>query len=107
MRRRNMREIGVRVILRASPNLAQSLLELGEGCRAIRNWTEQFPAAGEQLSLHEFRDLPGILAQAEAGRWLAARGAPQGELTPAVVDRLVAMANDLATPARRIFQAGC
>ena len=49
------------------------------------------------------QDVPAILARPMARKWLLARGAPAGDLLPAVLDRLIAMAADRATPHRQDF----
>jgi hypothetical protein len=52
------------------------------------------------------RDVPGLLARETAKRWLAGRGAPAEDLTGEVLDRLVIMAADAASPARQHFPGG-
>jgi hypothetical protein len=96
----------VRKLLTSAPNLAQSILELGEACGALKQWANQLPAPPATLPLRLLQDLPAILARRQAHKWLAARGAPEGELCTAVLDRLIAMALDVSTPRRQQFPGG-
>jgi tRNA(Ile)-lysidine synthetase-like protein len=96
----------VRVVLEKSPNLKESFIELGKACDALRRWANHLPNPPEQLPLGALQDLPIILARQQARKWLTSRGVPPKELLPAVLDRLIAMACDRATPARQQFPGG-
>jgi tRNA(Ile)-lysidine synthase len=97
----------LRRLLAAHPPLTPRLLELSEACRAARDWARAAaPVLPATFRLTEFRDLPPILARESAADWLAAQGVPRGELAPAVIDRLLAMAADAATPPRQHYPGG-
>ena len=96
----------VRLLLEKSPQVAQALIELGRESRALRRWANQLPDPPEGMPLRALQDLPSILARQQARKWLTSRGVPAKELLPAVLDRLIAMACDRATPARQQFAGG-
>lgn len=96
----------VRLVLEESGQLTQSLIELGKACDALRQWANHLPNPPEQLPLRALQDLPSILARQQARKWLTSRGVSPKELLPAVLDRLIAMACDRATPARQQFPGG-
>jgi tRNA(Ile)-lysidine synthase len=95
----------VRKALAASPEaLTDSLLDLAEACRALREWTEATaPTLGQTFEVSALRDLPALLAETSARRWLAQRGAPREQLSEAVVSQLVTMVVDAASAPRRQF----
>jgi tRNA(Ile)-lysidine synthase len=94
----------LRRVLEAFPQFTPRLLEMSEACRAARDWARgAAPVLPATFPLSELRDLPVVLAREAAGGWLASRGVPRGELSPAVIDRLLAMATDAATPSRQHF----
>ena len=97
----------LRRLLATRPALVADLLNLSEGCAAVKQWVRAHaPAPPPRLPAATLADLPSPLAREAARQWLAARGAPQGELTSAVLHRLVGMAADAATPARQHFPGG-
>lgn len=84
--------------------LHDALMELSRACRAVRDWTSRAaPRLGETFAAGELATLPDVLAHELARAWLVARGAPPGELSEAVLGRLVAMARDAASPPRAHF----
>ena len=94
----------LRRVLEAFPQLTPRLLEICDACRAARDWARgAAPVLSATFQLSELRDLPPVLARESAAGWLAARGVPRGELSPSVIDRLLAMASDAATPPRQHF----
>jgi tRNA(Ile)-lysidine synthetase-like protein len=94
----------VRVVLGRHPEVARSVLELGGSMRALAEWTRGVsPALGVSLRTREQADLPDVLAEEAARRWLIARGAVREELSAVVLGRLIEMARDAASPARRHF----
>lgn len=93
----------VRLLLEKSPELTQSLIELGDACGALRRWANHLPDPPEQLPLRALQHLPSILARQQARKWLTSHGVPANELLPAVLDRLIAMACDRATGGRQCF----
>lgn len=94
----------LRKTLHDRPDLTDALLRLGAACARLRDWTRAAaPTLGPTFPARRLAHLPPVLARASAARWLAERGVPAGELDPAVVARLLDMAADAATPARRDF----
>ena len=94
----------LRRLLAARPDLTEPLLELGAVAAEVKDWLRRTaPRAGEQLATTLLQDLPEPLALETARRWLQGRGVPPGELTSAVLHRLVTMATDAATPPRQHF----
>lgn len=63
----------------------------------------QVPDLAAALSTRLLADLPDPVARAAAGSWLTDRGADSEYLSRQVLDRLVAMCRDAATPARQMF----
>jgi tRNA(Ile)-lysidine synthase TilS/MesJ len=61
------------------------------------------PELAADLSVRVLADLPDPVARAAAGNWLVDRGADGEELSRQVLDRLVAMCRDAATPSRQMF----
>jgi hypothetical protein len=64
------------------------------------------PPLAAMFDVAALRDVPGLVAQVAARRWLSRRGCPAGQVTAEVAGRLVVMANDAATPARQHFPGG-
>jgi tRNA(Ile)-lysidine synthase len=94
----------IRRILAANESLHASLIELGGACRTVRTWTRDSAVRlDETFPVGSLQDVPELLARESAGRWLAARGAPKGEITPDAIARLLEMANDAASPPRQHF----
>lgn len=94
----------VRIFLADRPELVATLLELSEKCRAMTMCVrEAAPALQECFTTDQLANLPGILARESARKWLADRAGPSAEITPAAIDRLIAMATDAATSPRQDF----
>lgn len=94
----------LRQLLGRHPGLIGGLLELNEGLGELRNWVrEAAPELPETFPARTLADLPEILAQESARRWLLARGVPAGQLTPPAIAQLVRMATDAASPRRQHF----
>ena len=55
------------------------------------------------MLLSSLQDLPTILARRQGRKWLIVRGATANALSPAALDRLIAMACDRATAPRQQF----
>ena len=97
----------LRQLLVPRPALAAELQDLSEGCGAVRLWVRAHsPDPPPELPVAALALLPAPLAREAARRWLAARGSPQADLTSAVLQRLLDMAADAATPARQHFPGG-
>jgi tRNA(Ile)-lysidine synthase len=94
----------VRMLLANHPALSQSLLALADAMADWTTWARATaPALGDTFDIRELADQPDALAAEAARRWLTARGAPPEELSAEVLQRLIEMARDLATPPRRHF----
>lgn len=90
--------------LAGQPALTDALLALGEACAELREWVRgQVPPLEAVLPVERLRDLPALVARETARQWLTGRGVPDHEIVPAVLDRLLAMAADAASPPRRHF----
>jgi tRNA(Ile)-lysidine synthase len=98
----------VRCALASRPGLTDALIEVSDAAREVAAWTGRNAtrAEGPELGVATLRDVPTPLARETARRWLTDRGAPAGELTGEVLDRLVLMAADAASPARQHFPGG-
>jgi tRNA(Ile)-lysidine synthase len=94
----------VRKFLQATPELVEPLLNLGSSSRDLIFWARQSaPKLAMDFPAKILAALPRILARQSARRWLLNRGAPPGELTAAVLDRLCLMAADAATASYQDF----
>jgi tRNA(Ile)-lysidine synthetase-like protein len=94
----------LRPLLVDRPGLVKALLELSERARTLRDWVRRSaPEQEECFYVARLAELPSLLAGESARRWLAARGVPPDELGPAVLERLITMAGDAASPPRQHF----
>jgi hypothetical protein len=83
------------------------LLDLGAASADFQSWVRRHaPEPPTRLPTSLLNDLPTSLSLETARRWLAARGAPPGELSAPVLKRLLEMAADAATPAAQNFPGG-
>lgn len=89
--------------LHASPQLVESLLELGRACRSLHEWVGSFSAPTGAFAVQELQRWPRLIARDVARRWLIAQGATPGELDANVLDRLIAMASDMSSSPRQQF----
>lgn len=98
----------VRRVLSLRPDLVAPLLELSAASRGLVDWVKQNapPARGAEIDVATVRGLPALLARETARQWLANRGVPPAALASEVLDRLVQMATDAASPARQHFPGG-
>lgn len=93
--------------LAEDPRLHEALIALGDACRIAGEWAKgAAPRLGETFAAEELARLPEVLAHESARRWLVERGAPPEELSEGVLDRLVEMAGDAASPPRAHFPGG-
>jgi tRNA(Ile)-lysidine synthase len=89
----------LRKLLAARPELVPVLLELGRSARDLRAWAEAAaPALPPAFRVEALHALPGVLARVSARRWLAERGVPAAEIEPPVLERLLRLAADAASP---------
>ncbi|MGH7214356.1 MAG: hypothetical protein ACREIT_06300, partial [Tepidisphaeraceae bacterium] len=58
------------------------------------------------FGVEELAGLPTLLARRSAARWLRVRDCPPAGVTTGVVDRLILMAADAASPSRQDFPGG-
>jgi tRNA(Ile)-lysidine synthetase-like protein len=94
----------LRRILREDAELSHALRELGCASRTMAAWVSRnTPNLDASFRSAELWDLPPMLAESAARRYLRLRGCPAEELTPIVVRRLIEMVNDAATPSRQMF----
>ena len=94
----------VRQLLAHYPALLSAALQTASACRAWRDWARAVaPVLGETFDVRAIRSTSPPLAVEAVRRWLAERGAPPDELSPAVLSRLVTLATDAASPARVHF----
>lgn len=94
----------IRRWLANQPALREALLRLGRQSASLRQWLDQAaPRLEAKFPVTALSSLPQPLAQHAAARWLLERGSPPMEISLQTCDRLVEMASDAATPARRHF----
>ena len=94
----------LRRVLATREGLTAALLRLAEEAAAYRAWVRrQTPAVVEVLAVEILRELPLPLAREAARRWLIMAGVPAADVAPPVIDRLLEMAEDAASPPRRHF----
>jgi tRNA(Ile)-lysidine synthetase-like protein len=94
----------LRRLLADHPELTQATLELAAACQAWSGWLHRLaPALPSEFPVGALASLPDPIARESARRWLVQAGAPPGELSPAVLDRLGCMAADAATPSHQSF----
>ncbi len=90
-----------RTILRNNPLLHETLCELAINAQAtIMAMDEAAPALDERMACDTLKQLPPLLAEHAARRWLIARGAPADDVSPAVCQRLIEQASDPVAPLR-------
>ena len=96
-----------RAVLRQQQSLAGALREMSTAMRELVTWArDAAPVLEVSFMPTKLADLPDVLATESARQWLVARGCPPDELSPSVIDRLVEMVRDAATPARQNFPGG-
>lgn len=94
----------LRKLLSNHPDLTDSLLALAEACRILRAWTQiAAPRLDEAFAAARLAALPSILASQSARQWLIDRGIPPKHLVPEVLDRIISMVRDAATPPQQHF----
>ncbi len=94
----------LRRLLARSPGLSEELLFLAAGCARLRDWARSAaPRLEERFPAATLNALPSILAHESARRWLIERGVRPEHIEPAVIERLLTMAADAASPPRQDF----
>ncbi|HEY2585160.1 MAG TPA: tRNA lysidine(34) synthetase TilS [Tepidisphaeraceae bacterium] len=90
--------------LAEEPGVHEALIALCEACRGVSEWAKgAAPRLEEAFPVGRLAGLPDVLAHEAARQWLEARGAPPEELSEGVLERLVMMARDAASPPRAHF----
>ncbi|MGH7179033.1 MAG: tRNA lysidine(34) synthetase TilS [Tepidisphaeraceae bacterium] len=91
----------VRAVLAGRPVLRDALLSLRETCAGLREWARgAAPALGSEFAMGRLADLPDLVARESAARWLERQGVAREAIEPAVLDRVLLMSRDAASPAR-------
>jgi tRNA(Ile)-lysidine synthase len=94
----------LRPMIRRDPQLRDALIHLGHTCRQYKDWlTHISPNLHSDFRVAEIQNLPLAIAREAARKWLTSAGSPPSKLSEEVLDRLVQMANDAATPAHQHF----
>jgi tRNA(Ile)-lysidine synthase len=89
----------LRGVLRDRPELVPTLLDLGQSAHDARAWAEAAaPTLPHAFRVEQLHTLPSTLARVAARRWLVDHGVPAHEIEPAVLDRLLRLASDAASP---------
>jgi tRNA(Ile)-lysidine synthase len=97
----------LRSTLADDPLLVELLLELAGACASLRDWTlNAAPDLPPEFQADDLANLPRVLANVSARRWLIARGIAPEKLEPASVIRLLAMSNDAASASKQQFPNG-
>ena len=98
----------LRRLLASRPELNASLLEVADASRSLADWVRTAAPWDTPpiLDVGLLCDVPPLLARETARRWLAGRRVPRHELTTQVLDRLITMADDAASPPRQHFPGG-
>lgn len=97
----------VRAYLSTRSNLAGDLVELAEQMVQLNSWiAARSPKLESSFTVAQVRGLPAIIGRDALRNWLTSRGAEANDLSIAVVDRLRAMVEDAAAPARAHFPGG-
>lgn len=94
----------LRQVLAGNDSLAESLLRLGESSAKLCRWVSaSAPAPGAVLHARQTLELPRLLQSELARKWLAAAGVPRDRIDAPVINQLISMLQDAATPARQHF----
>jgi tRNA(Ile)-lysidine synthase len=97
----------VRKFLQSRPDLQEPLLAVGLACAKYVDWIRKTaPALKDEFPAIELAKLPRMLGRESARRWLMSQGVPPEKLTPAMLNRLRALAADAASPPRQQFPGG-
>ncbi len=100
----NYRRNVARQVLARDPALVPVLCDLAMHAQSLHDrLTGSAGALAERFPCDALRDLPAIVAEHLARRWLIDRGAPADDVSPDVCRRLIAQATDPAAPLRRHF----
>lgn len=93
-----------RKLLGDNPKLFEPSLQLARDCDRLCDWIDSVaPALPDVFAVNELADRPAVIARLSAMRWLLSQGCPPVECSTIVIDRLIEMSRDAATPARQSF----
>jgi hypothetical protein len=93
-----------RRILFENPKLFEPSISLARDCDRLCDWIDAVaPALPDFFAVNELADRPALIARLSAMRWLLAQGCAPTECSTAVIDRLIGMSRDAASPARQSF----
>lgn len=93
-----------RKLLSDNPKLFDPSLQLARDCDHLCDWIDSVaPALPDVFAVNELADRPAVIARLSAMRWLLAQGCPPVECSTLVIDRLIEMSRDAATPSRQSF----
>jgi tRNA(Ile)-lysidine synthetase-like protein len=97
----------LRAFLAKRAELREPLIELAEQCRQLKLWARKSaPDLPAQFPVATLWPAPKIIARESARRWLLSAGVPAGEISAPVLDRLLNMCLDAASPAKQTFPGG-
>lgn len=90
----------VRMTLAGRRELASKLIDLGQSGATVRDWVRTAsPTLPDEFGVAELNNLPEVLSREAARRWIVARGVPEAQVDGTVIERLLNMAGDAASPA--------
>lgn len=93
-----------RTLLESNPALLAPSLELARSCDELCDWIDGVaPTLPAFFAVGELADRPVVIARLSAMRWLISQGCPPTECSTEVIDRLIEMCRDAATPQRQSF----
>jgi tRNA(Ile)-lysidine synthase len=94
----------LRKLLAAHRQLGDPLLEMAQAARRLRDWTQaNAPYLPEKFQARALAHWPRMLSRQATRTWLRKHGCPPQELSHEVLDRLIDMADDAASPSRQYF----
>jgi hypothetical protein len=97
----------VRAALGGRDGWVAAAVAAADAMRELNDWARAAaPVLADAFAPRALAALPDVLAAEAARRWLTGRGVPRDELSPGVLDRLIEMARDAATPPRQQFPGG-
>ncbi len=96
----------VRHLLARDPGLGRMLGELAERAAALRSALDARAPLLEPSFARDALDIPSILAEHAARRWLVERGAGSDDVSASTCRRLIDQALDPAAPARQHYPGG-
>jgi hypothetical protein len=94
----------LRRLLERHPALTDDLLAMADAFSQLNHWIEaNAPQLPAEFWTGELVATPQLLARAAIRSWLIDRGSPSNEISPQVIERLLEMCLDAATPPRAHF----